>query len=378
MKKIKSCKNNCIFCFISQLPENLRPTLYIKDDDYIESFSRGNFITLTNVSKKDIENIIKFKIEPLHVSVHSFNLEIRKTLFGNAKTACAIDNLYILDKNNVRTNIQIVLCPGINDAEDLENTLDILTGSFKKIQSIGIVPVGITKYNRNPLLKPFDNKSSAKLINYIHSYRQNNKKNPSAGKVYLSDEFYLIAGNDFPAFKEYGKFLQLQNGIGKSADFINDFEMEIQRLERKHCAGRELCIKKNPSGSELFKISKNSALVITSEYGVEVLEKCLAFLKIVLEKYCLNYQNRIKLQPVKNIFFGGNVKVTGLLAGKDVLNILNSNDLGRYDNILVPKIIFNRDRLTLDDIDINLFKSLNPRIRIVKDNGKEMIKNLAG
>ncbi len=372
MKKIKSCKNNCIFCFIAQLPGNLRPALYIKDDDYIESFSHGNFITLTNVSKQDIENIIKFKIEPLHISVHSFNLEIRNTLFGNTKTVSAIDNLFILDKNNVRTNIQIVLCPGINDAEDLENTLNILTGSFKKIQSIGIVPVGITKYNRNPLLKSFDKNSSEKLINYIHSYRQNNKKNPSAGKVYLSDEFYLIAGNEFPAAKEYGRFLQIQNGIGKSADFLDDFEKEIYRLERKHCT------EKNPSESELIKISKSSSMVITSEYGAEVLEKCLAILKIVLKKYCLKYQNRIKLQPVKNIFFGGNVKVTGLLAGKDVLDVLDSSDLSKYESILVPGIIFNHDGLTLDDIDINVFKNLNPRIRIVKDNGKDMVKNLAG
>lgn len=372
MNKIKSCKNNCIFCFISQLPENLRPTLYIKDDDYIESFSHGNFITLTNVSKKDIENIIKFKIEPLHISVHSFNLKIRNILFGNNMTVRAIENLFALDKNNIRTNIQIVLCPGINDGEDLENTLNILTGSFKKIQSIGIVPVGITKYNRNPLLKPYDKNSSTKIINYIHSYRQKNKKNPFSGKVYLSDEFYLIAGKDFPASKEYGRFLQIQNGIGKSVDFLNDFEKEIKRLERKHDTLGD------PFKSELIKINRNASLIITSEYGESVLEKCLALLKIVLKKYCLKDQNRIELQPVKNIFFGGNVKVTGLLSGKDILDSLYSSDLKKYDCILVPEIIFNRDGLTLDDININVFKNLDPRIKIVKDNGKDMIKNLAG
>jgi putative radical SAM enzyme (TIGR03279 family) len=372
LNKIRSCKNNCIFCFIAQLPENLRPTLYIKDDDYIESFSHGNFITLTNVSKKDIENIIKFKIEPLHISVHSFNLKIRNILFGNNKTACAIDNLYNLDKNNIRTNIQIVLCPGINDEEDLGNTLNILTGNFKKIQSIGIVPVGITKYNRNPLLKPYDRNASIKIIDHIHGYKQNNKKNPFAGKICLSDEFYLIAGSDFPGPKEYGRFLQIQNGIGKSADFLNDFEKEIKRLERKYCTG------KNPSESELIKISRNASLIVTSEYGAEVLEKCMAILKIILKKYSLNGQNRIELQPVKNIFFGGNVKVTGLLSGKDILDYLISSDLSRYRSILIPEIIFNRDGMTLDDININVFKNLDPRIKIVKDSGKDIIKNLAG
>lgn len=372
MSKIKSCQNNCIFCFIAQLPENLRPTLYIKDDDYIESFSHGNFITLTNLSKKDIENIVKFKIEPLHVSVHSFNPDTRNTLFGNKNTACAIDNLYILDKNNIRTNIQIVLCPGINDSTDLVNTLDILTGNFKKILSIGIVPVGITKYNKNPLLKSFDKNSSKKLIDFISGYRQNIKQNPSAKKVYLSDEFYLIAENSFPDAKEYGRFLQMQNGIGKSTDFINDFKMEISSLEKKHSTD------KNSLESNLVKISRNACLVITSEYGAMVLEQCIVFLKIVLEKYCLKYQNSIKLQPVRNIFFGGNVKVTGLLAGKDVLDVLNGCDLNKYERILIPEIIFNRDGLTLDDTDINVFKSLDPKIRIVKDNAKDMVKHLAG
>lgn len=372
MKKIKTCRNNCIFCFIAQLPENLRPTLYIKDDDYIESFSHGNFITLTNVTKKDIENIIRFKIEPLHISVHSFNPDIRNIIFGNTKTVSAIDTLFLLDENNVRTNIQIVLCPGINDAGDLENTLGILTGSFKKVLSIGIVPVGITKYNRNPLLKPFDSDSSKKLINYIQGYRQSNKRNPAARKVYLSDEFYLIAGQDFPETKEYGRFLQIQNGIGKSADFQDDFAKEINRLGKGNHA------EKNPDENELVKISRRTSLVITSEYGEAVLENCFKYLKTVLEKYSLKYQNKIQLQPVKNIFFGGNVKVTGLLAGKDILDILGSSDLSKYNNVLIPEIIFNPDGLTLDDISIDVFKHQGPSIKIVKDNGKDLVKNLAG
>ncbi len=372
MNKIKTCKNKCIFCFIAQLPDNLRPTLYIKDDDYIESFSHGNFITLTNVSKNDIEKIIKFKIEPLHISVHSFNPDIRNIIFGNSKTVSAIDNLFNLDKNGVRTNIQIVLCPGINDKNDLKNTLDILTGNFEKVLSIGIVPVGITKYNTNPLLKPFDRNSSKKLINFIHEYRQTNKRAPGAKKVYLSDEFYLIAGYEFPETKEYGRFLQIQNGIGKSSDFQNDFEKEINRLEKEHC--REI----NPFKSRLAEIRKTTSLVITSEYGAVVLERSIKYLKTVLEKNSLKYKNTVQLKIVKNIFFGGNVKVTGLLAGKDILDILGGVNPDNYKNILIPKIIFNHDGMTLDDINIDVFKHYDPSIKIVKDTGKDLVKNLAG
>ena len=156
IKKIKKCCNKCIFCFIDQLPVNLRSSLYLKDDDYLESFKHGNFITLTNLNKKDIENIIKYNLSPLYISFHSVDEKVRNLLFGNKNHKKSLNILKILDENKIKTHIQIVLCPGINDGSNLLNTLNFLTCNFKNILSIGIVPVGITKYNKNSLLLSFN------------------------------------------------------------------------------------------------------------------------------------------------------------------------------------------------------------------------------
>ncbi|MEA2016519.1 MAG: DUF512 domain-containing protein, partial [Actinomycetota bacterium] len=147
-KNIKTCNNNCIFCFVKQLPRNLRSTLYVKDDDFLLSYMYGNFITLTNIGKKDLERIVRYRLEPLFVSVHSLDREVREVVFGNKKNMKGIENLKFLDKNGIKTNIQIVLCPGINDGNNMRNTLLNLITGYRNIMSIGIVPVGITKYNR--------------------------------------------------------------------------------------------------------------------------------------------------------------------------------------------------------------------------------------
>ena len=356
--KIRICKNKCIFCFISQLPENLRPTLYIRDDDYLESYTKGNFITLTNISKKDLEKIIRFRIEPLHVSIHSFDISIRKIIFGNKENLSAIDIFYKLDENGIRTNIQIVLCPGINDGADLENTIKILTAHFKNVLSIGIVPVGITKYNKNTLLKAYNNNASSKLIDFIDDFKQKHIKNSYAKKVYISDEFYLIAKRDFPVFKEYGRFLQIQNGIGKSVDFLRDLKKEAIKKNL-----RPLSQVRNREDIEHKRI-----LIITSEYGIEVLKKAQSILKEFQE-----YQNicdYIDLIAVKNTFFGGNVKVTGLLAGNDIITKINLLDLKKYERILIPDIIFNKNGLTIDDLKMDDFKKVSENIFSVKDCGK--------
>lgn len=365
MDKLKACNNKCIFCFIGQLPANLRPTLYIKDDDYIESYTRGNFITLTNLSVKDIEKIIRFRIEPLHVSIHSFDHSVREIIFGNKRSVSAIDSFYKLDKNAIRTNVQIVLCPGINDGIDLENTLTILISKFKNILSIGIVPVGITAFNRNNLLKSFNRELSKKLIDFIGYFRNANKNNRNSKKIFLSDEFYVMAGMDFPEYKYYGGFLQMQNGIGKSADFINDFNKEA--------------IKANDAASGAYdsrvkKTAGKKTLIITSEYGENVLKRLF-----LLYKNKMGLLNGIKapdIIAVKNNFFGGNVKITGLLSGKDIIEKIYLLDIEKYKSILIPEIIFNKDGLTIDDLRMEDLKKASPLIIPVRDSGKELYRTL--
>ena len=364
---MKICKNNCIFCFISQLPKNLRPTLYIKDDDYFQSFTKGNFITLTNLKEKDIGNIIKFKIEPLYVSIHSFNKNVRDKLFGNNRSFIAIEHLKILDENKIRTNIQIVSCPEINDWKDIENTLNNLILKFNKIQSIGIVPVGITKYNRCKDLKSYNKDSSKVLIEYIEEYKKKNIKNKNAENIYLSDEFYIMAEKDFPDYRKYGRFLQIQNGIGKSTDFLNELKKNI-RKKIKIILNKVSCDNTNKN--------INTVLVITSEYGIEVLKKALKIIDEERKLKDLQNKNKIELNKVYNNFFGGNIKATGLITGDDIIHALKKKDLTKYTKILVPDCIFSREGLTLDDYNIENLKKIDKRIKIINETSEAFFNEI--
>ena len=351
MNKIKTCKNNCIFCFISQLPQGLRATLYIKDDDYLESYQHGNFITLTNLSKKDLEKIIKYRIEPLHISLHSFDEKIRNKLFGNTCNIRAIESLADLDKNRIKTNIQIVLCPGINDGKDIEKTLSRLVSDFKNILSVGIVPVGITKYNKINDLIGFDKKRSLAFINFIRNFKSDRKYDKNCSKIFLSDEFYIMAGMDFPEYNSYGRFHQIQNGIGKSVDFLKQANNWFE--------------KSKVGGNYLKK--RGCILVITSEYGEVILKKSLE------KRY--NVAN-VKILAVKNNLLGGNVKVTGLLTGKDIIESLKKENLEKFSKILIPECIFNSEGNTLDDISRHTIKSFDRKIKIIKENGFMFTKEI--
>ncbi len=356
MTRLKTCKNKCIFCFISQLPKGLRPSLYIKDDDFVESYSHGNFITLTNISVDDLKKIIRFNIQPLNISLHSFNGEVRELLFGNRNNMIALKYFKELDINHIATNIQIVLCPGINDGKDLENTLNILINKYSAIKSIGIVPVGITKYNRFDILKSFDRDSSLELLLFIKSYKEKNKNNPGSSKIYISDEFYLMAGSELPGYDQYGKFFQIQNGIGKSIDFIRDAKRYMKIYQKKEIKRKD-------------RINNKKILIISSEYGEIVIKK----ISKIMENTCRD-QSKIELLTIKNNFFGGNVKVTGLLTGIDIISSLKNKNIQLYDNVLIPKIIFNIDGLTLDGYRIEDIKRISDNINIIEDNGVSFVK----
>lgn len=364
MSKIRTCKNNCIFCFISQLPQGLRSTLYIKDDDYLESYQHGNFITLTNLNKKSIEKIIKYRIEPLHVSLHSFDKEVRNKLFSNTFNIKAIDILTDLDKNKIKTNIQIVLCPGINDGKDIEKTLNRLVTDFNNILSVGIVPVGITKYNKAKDLSGFDKKRSRELISFIKDFKKDRKPNKNYKRIFLSDEFYLKAGLDFPEYSSYGRFYQIQNGIGKSVNFLKQADDWFKKSKV----------------DDNFSKKNDHILIITSEYGELIIKKLLKLIKDKLKSSEKRYNvTNIKILVIKNNFLGGNVKVTGLLSGKDIIESLKKENLEKFSKILIPECIFNSEGITLDDISRNAIKSFDAKIKIIKENGfllaKEIIQN---
>ena len=387
IKKIKKCKNKCIFCFVDQLPENLRPSLYVKDDDFLESFKHGNFITLTNLSRKDIDNIIRYRLSPLYVSFHSANDNVRKYIFGTERHKKSIELLKILDTEKIKINIQIVLCPGINDKEDLINTLDFLNSYLKNIISIGIVPIGITRFNKNPDLISFDKENSAELIESVNKYAEKR----SVNNIFLSDEFYIIAKKDFPEYDIYGNFPQIENGVGLCRNFIHEINSFISNNNKK----MNMTLKENNQtpttngnikNSENLKIKtgirRNNILVLTSEYFYETMNICLEDIKGFLNKNKLNLNLNIKVKFIKNNFLGGNVKVAGLLTFHDFINAFNDKtffeekEIENYDRILISNIIFNNNRLTLDNKTKKDFKNICENIKFINTDGKSLIKEI--
>jgi putative radical SAM enzyme (TIGR03279 family) len=355
LNKIKLCSNDCIFCFVKQLPKNLRKSLYVKDDDFLLSFTKGNFITLTNVKKQDIEKIIKYRLEPLYISIHSTNEDVRRIIFGNESNMSGIKNLKYLDKNKIETHIQIVVVPEINDGNFLRQTLNDLIENYKFIKSIGIVPVGITKYNQDHRLKNFYSNQALEIISLSQEFKD---------RVYLSDEFFLIAGIELPQYSYYKKFYQIENGIGIAADFIRQTHQALDKYKKK-------IIKRLNTLEKREKV-----LIITAEYGYEVFLKYLGNIYQFLLENDLLLNFDYKFEKIKNYSLGGNVKVTGLLFGNDIISHLNKKDLSIYGKILLPDIIFNDEGLTLDSYKKEYFKKNYKNLKIIKTNGASFVKGL--
>jgi len=323
--KMKRCKNKCIFCFIDQLPEKMRATLYTKDDDYRYSFWYGNFITLTNLTESDWQKIIAMRLSPLYVSVHCMDPEIRAKMMNNPEAANIKAQLKRLSDADIMIHTQIVLCPGINDGEILKDTIEQLAAMHPCVQSIGIVPVGLTGH-RNKLadLRVFDLKEIQDIITLIDGYQTRFRKEPGYGLVYLADEFYLAAGQPVPGDEYYDDYSQIENGIGLSRILLDDFSALEAQLPTEVPPRKVFLLTGESALPVMFTISRR--LNAIAGLTVEVL-------------------------PVKNSFFGGNVSVTGLLTGSDIIDFLGINYKG--ENIIIPEVVFrDGNDVLLDDVSI--------------------------
>jgi len=323
--KMKRCKNKCIFCFIDQLPEKMRATLYTKDDDYRYSFWYGNFITLTNLTESDWQKIIAMRLSPLYVSVHCMDPEIRAKMMNNPEAANIKAQLKRLSDADIMIHTQIVLCPGINDGKILKDTIEQLAAMHPCVQSIGIVPVGLTGH-RNKLadLRVFDLKEIQDIITLIDGYQTRFRKEPGYGLVYLADEFYLAAGQPVPGDEYYDDYSQIENGIGLSRILLDDFSALEAQLPTEVPPRKVFLLTGESALPVMFTISRR--LNAIAGLTVEVL-------------------------PVKNSFFGGNVSVTGLLTGSDIIDFLGINYKG--ENIIIPEVVFrDGNDVLLDDVSI--------------------------
>ncbi len=323
--KMRVCQNRCLFCFVDQLPPGMRKTLYIKDDDYRYSFLYGNFISLTNLKEKDWRKIINMHLSPLYVSVHCMDPELRVKILGSKRAASIREDLKRLLDAGIEIHTQIVLCPGINDGEILKQSIEELSSYYPTVQSVGIVPVGLTGHRlKLPQLQVVSSEQSRNLIEMVNKYQAEYRKVFRRGFVYLADEFFIKAGVGFPKAEYYDDYCQIENGIGLARIFLDEFRDLEKTLPKR--------------------VEKREVFIITGVSAMMVLEP-------VVQR--LNFINDLTVHvlPVENHYFGGNVSVTGLLTGKDILQVMKNNYQGKQ--VVIPEIIFKEgDDILLDNISL--------------------------
>ncbi len=304
--KIKRCRNNCIFCFVDQMPPGSRKSLYIKDDDYRASFLYGNFITLGALSEADWERIFKQRLSPLYVSVHTTDPALRSLLLNNKKAPPIIDSLKRLAAGGIRIHAQIVLCPGVNDGTHLEKTIADLSRLYPAVLSVAVVPVGVTAFRKGlSKLVTFSRKQSQQVIRDVESFGRTFKRRFGTRLVFPSDEFYIKAGYPVPSPSFYEEFPQLENGVGMVSTFL-----------------RNVARTRLPS-----RVEKMTATLITGSSFSTVLKNVVGRLRSIEGLF-------IKQVTVKNSFFGSSVTVAGLLSGGDILRALKGKRVGNM--LIIP------------------------------------------
>lgn len=304
--RIKTCRNKCVFCFVSQLPKGLRKSLYVKDEDYRMSFLYGNYMTLTNLSPVDRERIATQRLSPLYISVHTTNDTLRRRMLGNPKAPDIMKELRFFKENKIRMHTQIVLCPGLNDYDELKNTIRDLCSLYPFVESIAVVPVGITAHGGKGLSE-VRKEDAERAIREINVFRKRFMKKHGDPVVYAADELYIKAGAAFPPLKEYGELPQIENGVGMLPLFLAE--------------AKKARIPETPAPLKAITFTG------TSFYPY-------------LEKFTERLSRRgIKITPVevKNHFFGETVTVAGLITGRDVIRTLMGKS-GEFDILLVPSV----------------------------------------
>lgn len=324
--KARRCANRCVFCFIDQLPEGMRAPLYFKDDDSRLSFLQGNFITLTNLSEDDIERMIRYRIAPINISIHTTNPQLRKKMLGHPRAGNILEILRRFHEARLPFRGQIVLVPDYNDGGNLEETLDNLIEFFPSLESLAIVPVGITKFRKNlRKLRTFSPKECQDLISRIHIRQEQNLANFGTRLFYLSDEFYLTAGEEFPCEEAYEGYPQIENGVGMVRSFLEEVILALSRKRLVFHNKKRILL---ATGTLAFPVMKRVARDINEHLGVEVFE----------------------VVAIPNRFFGETITVSGLLTAQDLVYCLKGHSA---DAIMIPDNMFRSlGDITLDDWDL--------------------------
>ncbi len=379
MDEYRHCHNKCIFCFIDQMPPGMRDTLYFKDDDSRLSFLQGNYVTLTNMSDHDIDRICRYHLSPINISFHTMNRELRCKMLHNRFAGEALQKVDVLHKAGIRMNGQIVLCKGINDGVELEYSIRQLMGYIPGLESVSVVPVGLSRYRQGLYpLEPFTGEDAREVIGMIEGYQEECLAKYGIHFVHASDEWYILAGREVPEEERYDGYMQLENGVGMLRLLLDEFEDALgQRLagEMREQEGME----SRTGSSRAAGTVQGNAGEVQADCPVRKLSMATGrlaypYIQRMARKMMEVYPHlEILVYPVTNYFFGEQITVSGLLTGQDILAQLSGRELG--ERLLLPEnVLRSGEDVFLDDYRVcDLEKALQVPVNIVKSSGYDFV-----
>lgn len=351
VSKPRPCRNHCIFCFIDQMPPGMRKTLYVKDDDWRLSLMMGNYITMTNIDDHELDRIIRRKVSPLFVSVQCTDPDMRVKLLRNPNAAKIMDNLRLLKSNGIRFHAQMVLCPGWNDGEILKKSLEDLETLRPAVQSIALVPIGLTKFRDGlPYIKPYNKQMATNLIESVKPYQERFLREIGTRLVFPADEFYCLSGLPLPTDEEYEDYPQIENGVGMLRMFETDLEYAVEDLPMTETPPRRICIATGTSVAP--------------------------FLRELADKHAPR-GTTVEVRPIVNKFFGESVTVTGLITGQDL--VAQCQDVQADEILIVRSMIRAEGDLFLDNMSVDEVRSKLPcPLKITENSGEGFWHAISG
>ncbi|SBW05411.1 putative FeS-containing Cyanobacterial-specific oxidoreductase [uncultured Eubacteriales bacterium] len=347
MDRARCCANNCIFCFVDQLPQGMRDSLYFKDDDARLSFLTGNYITLTNLSERELQRIVDLRISPLNISVHATNPELRAQMLGHRNGGAGMELLRRFAAAGITMNCQIVSCPGINDGPELQRSMEDLASLYPGVNSVSIVPVGLTKHRQGlSNLRPYEKIEAAAVVDMVEEYGRACREKHGTTLFWCSDEFYLKAGRALPENKYYEEYTQLENGVGMLRLLMTEFRSALSLAD------------------EVESITPFSAAT-----GLAAAPFISALIDMAAVK-C--HTRKGQVFPLVNNFFGETIDVAGLITGKDLITQLRGKELG--ERLLIPvNMLRHGEDVFLDDVTIaDVERELKVRVRPVNQDGFDL------
>ena len=388
MSECKSCTNKCVFCFIDQMPPGMRETLYFKDDDSRLSFLQGNYVTLTNMNINDIKRIIEFKLAPINISVHTTNPKLRVRMLHNKYAGSSLKYIDMLYKHNIPMNGQIVMCKGYNDGKELERTIRDLIKYVPVMESLSVVPVGITKFRKGlARLEPIDRESACETIDIIEKYQKTVMEKHGIHFVHASDEFYLLAGRKIPEESRYDGYIQLENGVGMLRLLRQEVKAAIKQVKTGYKNGRYKSDKYKGhkcKGGMAINMPSDAGGNHTGRYDDMPQKKRVVSIATgmlpsdTISELAGKVEAAfgdiiVKLYTIKNDFFGNNITVTGLITGGDLIKQLKGKILG--ERLLLSVNMFRSgEEVFLDDLSrADVEKELGVKVVIVGRSGYDFV-----